>query len=413
MTEKIHHKRLDCGIDLAVLSLPQRPTVGLEIRLLAGFAFEHPEFLGVTHVLDEAINKGTARRDGRELNDAFDAIGATHGSFAGRETFGFSCLCLPEFVEQAINLHAEMIRTPTLPEDACDVAVELTRQSLLALEDEPQDLAKKLLHRQAYGDPLGRHALGEAETLARIGREQIVQHWQEYFSGPRMLVSVAGAVEPQCVAELLEKAFCGFAPARPDGELPEGFALQFSSGRTHHEKEVEQEQIAICFPGPAVQDPDFYVGQVVLGVLAGGMSGRLFTEVREKQGLVYWVGAWSDQPRRAGMFHLGASTTPQNLEKTHATLLREIDRLSEDLTPEEVERATSGITTRMLTRGDITRARAGEMAEDLFYHGRPVPPEEKLQKLSAVTVEDVRRFLAEHPRDRLSVLTLGPRELQV
>lgn len=406
VNEQLEHRRLDCGIDLAVLPLAGRPVVAMDMRVLAGYAFEAPEYLGVAHVLDEAIVKGTAKRDGRALNDAFDAIGATHSSYAGRETFGFSCLCLPEFLKPAVALHAEMLRTPRFDPEDCAVAVDLTRQMLAALADDPQELAKKLLHIQAYGQPLGRHVLGEEGTLAAIGREQIVDHWRRHFSARRMQVAVAGAVQPQEVIALFEEQFAGFNGAdEPDTG---GFAFQFSPGRSHHEKDLEQEQIAICFPGSAARDADFPTAQVVLGVLSGGMGARLFTEVREKQGLVYWVGAWNDQSRRSGMFHLGASTTPQNLEKTYTTLLREIDRLSEDLTQEELERAVSGIVTRARTQGDITRAKAAELSEDLFYLGRPVPTEEKMAKVRAVTIADVRAYLHAHPRDRLSVVTLGP-----
>jgi predicted Zn-dependent peptidase len=221
-----------------------------------------------------------------------------------------------------------------------------------------------------------------------------------------MQVAVAGAVEPQAVAELYEELFEGFEGA--GGADGEGFDFQFRPGRSHQDKDLEQEQIAICFPGSAARDADFPTAQVILGVLSGGMGARLFTEVREKQGLVYWVGAWNDQSRTGGMLHLGASTTPQNLEKTYTTLLREIDRLSEDLTEEERERAVSGIVTRVQTHGDITRSRAVEMSEDMLFLGRPVPTEEKLARIRAVTTADICDYLRAHPRDRLSVVTLGP-----
>src|SRR5689334_10625848 len=109
------HQRLACGIDLALMPIPGRAIVALEIRILAGYAYEDPEHLGLAHVLSEAISKGTAHFDARGLSDAFDAIGASHGEFAGRETFGFSCMCLPEFLPRAIELHAEMILTPAFP----------------------------------------------------------------------------------------------------------------------------------------------------------------------------------------------------------------------------------------------------------------------------------------------------------
>lgn len=414
-SDSIMHRRLACGVELAVQPLPDRPLAALEIRLLAGFAYEEASSLGAAHLLEETITKGTERRDGRAVNDAFDEIGAAHGSSAGRETIGFSAMCLPEFLDRCLDLHAEFIRTPTFPEDACGVAVELARQELVALEDDPAELARKLLHRRAYGEPLGRHALGEPETIERMTRDSIAAHWRSYFAADRMLVAVAGAVDADRLADHLDRVFEGFSangPANPGGDRDPDFAVQFTPGRFHHPKELEQEQVALCFPGACPTDDDFPVEKVALGVLAGGMSSRLFTEVREKQGLVYWVDAWSDHPRKAGMVHLAASSTPQNVGRTYATLLREIDRLAEDLTDEEIERAIVGIVARTRTRGDVTRARAARLVDDLFYYGRPIPLEEKIARIEAVTADDVRRYLATHPRDALSVVTLGPQPLE-
>jgi predicted Zn-dependent peptidase len=141
------------------------------------------------------------------------------------------------------------------------------------------------------------------------------------------------------------------------------------------------------------------------------MSGRLFTEIREKRGLVYWVGAWQETPRGSGMMFLGASTTPERCDQTFTALLHEVDRLAEDLTEDELERAITGIVANQETRGDSTRARCTELANDLFFFGRPVPVEEKLAKIRDVRIRDICRYLEEHPRERLCVATLGPRPL--
>ncbi len=413
MREIIDHRRLDCGLELAVLPMPRRPLVALDIRIYAGFAFEPPARLGLCHVLDEAISKGTARYNGRGLNDAFDAIGAAHWTHPGRELMRFAGLCLPEHFGRLVELHAEMIRTPAFPEDACRVAVELTRQALDALADDPGELARKLLHRRAYAPPLNRHVLGEIDTLAGIRREHLVDHWRRCFTAPRMLAAVAGAVEASSAADVLERAFEGFAGDDPatKGARP-GFTLDLRPGYEHYPKDAEQTHVIMCFPGAAATDPDFPVEQVTLGVLDGGMSGRLFTEVREKQGLVYWVGAWSDQPSRGGAVHLGASTTPENLERTCATLLGEVDRLERDLSEAEVRRAITGIVARARTRGDVTQARASRLADDLFFYGRPIPLEEKIARVEAVTVEDVRAYLLRRPRDVLAAVTVGPAGLK-
>ena len=138
------------------------------------------------------------------------------------------------------------------------------------------------------------------------------------------------------------------------------------------------------------------------------MSGRLFTEVREKLGLVYWVGAWHEHPRGAGMIHLGASTSPDRCEQTLAVLMREVNRLADDLHSDELERAIVGIVARTRTRGEITMARVAELADDLFYYGRPVPTDQKLDQVSQVGVKQVADYLERHRRDRLSIVTLGP-----
>lgn len=401
------HGFLPCGIEYAVRPLPRRHVAAFEIRVLAGLGEEPPDKLGLAHVLEDTITKGTEKRDARALADAFDAIGAAWGGAAGPETTTFTCTVLPEYFEQAVSLHAEFLRTPTFPQDMIDVSLELTRQEHLALNDDAHELADKLLGRRAYGPILGRHALGEPETLNAISRDDLVKHWRRCFHAGRMQVSVAGPLEAGLVAEILEKHFETFGSPAHCGR--DRYPAEFSAATFHQPKELEQEQIGIGFPGVYKIDADYPTQCAIIGILAGGMSGRLFTEVREKQGLVYWVSAWQETPRGVGMIFLGASTTPERCDQTFRTLLREVDRLGEDLAQDELERAVTGITAKVETRGFATRALCAELADDLFHYGRPVPTEEKLARIRAVTIADINRYLAGHPRDRLCVVTLGPK----
>jgi len=396
-------------VEFAAEVLPDRRTVALELRVLSGLADEPPHQLGLAHLVEETIDKGTQRRDGRALSDAFDALGAQRASWTGRECIGFTCVCLPPQLQPVLELFAEMLRTPTFPDEACRVAVELAAQDLKSLEDDPQELADKLLTRQAYGPWLGRHALGEASTLANIGAADIRKHWSTYFEAGRMQVAMAGPVDAERVMDSLERLFEGFGGSSPAGRAL--YPVEFNPVHTHQHKELEQEQIGFCFPGVARTDPQFPVQQVLLAILSDGMSSRLFTEVREKLGLAYSVSAWHENPRGAGMIHLHASTTPERCDRTYATLLREVDRLGEDVTEAERLRAVNAIVARTETRGDITRAHGAELANDLFHFGRPVPLEEKLEAVRRVTIADLKRYLAEHPRDRLCVVTLGPKQL--
>jgi len=404
------HLQLACGIELAVLHLPQRRAEALDIRVLAGLADEPADRLGLARLVEQTLDKGTQQHDGRGLSDAFDEIGAMTSSWSGREMTGFSGLVLPEFFPRCVELHAEFLRTPTFPADACDVAVELGRQELLTLNDDAQGLCDKFINRQALGPILGRHAAGERETLDAVTRDDLVNFWQKHYGAGRMIVSAAGPLEPQAVAECIERAFAGFGPATQSNRDPR--PIEFDAVATHHDKPTEQEQIAIALRGVPVNHDDRPAERLLLGVLGGGMSARLFTEVREKQGLAYWVGAWSENPRGSGLLMVGAATTPQRCQQTYATLLRELERVATDVTDEEVSRALAGFLVRAAVRGDQTRTRCSEQSDDIIHFGRPVPMEEKLDRLRAVTVEQVRdfaaRYIAQAPR---SVVTLGPEPL--
>ena len=410
MTETMH-KFLDCGAELAVCHMPDRRAQAIQIRMIAGFAHEPPDRLGVAHLTQQTADKGTNAYDGRALHDAFDAIGASHSSWCGREAAGFTALCLPEYTERTIELHAEMLRRPVFADEACDVAVELARQDLLVLEDDPQALADKLIARQAYGPVLGRHVGGEQDTLESMSADDIRRFFRENYSAQRMQVSVVGPVPPDRVAGWFEQYFEGFGAGEPAGR--EHLAVRFDATMTHHDKTTEQEQIVLALPGVAVADDAYPAQRILLGVLSGSMSSRLFTEVREKRGLVYWVSAWSEHPRGAGMIFVGASTTPQRCDETYQTILAELSRVGDDVSADEVERALTGIAVRADIRGDITRALCTQQADDLTHRGRPVPWSEKLAQLEAVTVADVRGFCKAHLlMDQVSTVTLGPGALE-
>ncbi len=407
--ETYHHRRLDCGIELVALPLDGRMTTAFDIRVLCGMAEEPADRLGVARLVEGTIGKGTESKTAQELTDAFDAIGAQCGSGVGRESMVFRCSCLPEYAERALALHAEMLRTPTFPESFYEVAVDLARQELTALEDDPGELSQKLIGPQAYGPVLGRHELGTAESLDRMTRDDVVSYWRRCFGTGRIRVAIAGLVDLERVTAALERMFAGFNAGQDDDRS--GHPAVFSPGVRHHQKELEQEHMLLCWPGLKITDDAYPVQRVAVSILGDGMSSRLFTEVREKLGLVYWVGAWQEFPRHVGMIFMGASAKAERAEQTARAMLKEADRLGEDITEEELNRVKTGIIAKSQTHGDITQARTSELSSDLFHYGRPIPLDEKNARIAAVTVSDVRQYLAEHPRGELCMMTLGPQAL--
>jgi len=405
----LSHALLDCGVELAVDRLPQRDTVALSFRMLVGVADDPPDLTGISMIVERTVSKGTARFDGRGLADALDALGAEWGSATGRQSTLFHAVCLPEFALDVVELLAEMICRPTFPDDACQVAVRLAQEDLRHMEDEPQELLQADIQRLTLGPIYGRHPGGEPHTLARITPQAVRTHWQRTYHAGRLQVAAAGPVDPSALRKTLERSFRGLGSAARAGREPAAF--DFAPGRRHRPKDLQQQYIGLTLPGAAKGTADYPVEQVLIAILAGGMSGRLFTEVREKQGLVYWVGAWHEQPRGRGVIHLGASTTPENCQRTYRTLLRELERLQADLTEEELRRARDGLIAHLETEDDLTRARAAGLSDDLFHFSRPVGPEPKLAALRAVTRARVAAYAQRLRRAPRCVATVGPLEM--
>lgn len=365
---------------------------------------EPADLLGLAYVIEQAIDKGSPRFDEREIADAFDAIGAAHSVHTGRQGWAFNVSCLPEFLPRAIELLAEVAVHCLFPEPAVETAVTLSRQQLLSLEDSPRGLLRRQMGLQAYGDVLGRHQLGCQETLGRISAASARELWKSVLVRSGITISLAGCFDLDATVQALDAALEA-VPAGQAAQAP--VEHRFAAARGHLHKPLEQTHIGISFPGVRYDEPEYTVERVLLAVLSGGMSARLFTEVREKRGLVYWVGAWHEQPRGLGMVHVGAATTPKRCGETYETLLREIARLGEDLAEDELERAKVGLIADRVTGGAAPQRRASELLVDYFHLQKLQLPDDKERALLAVSVDDVRAYLDRHPRDALSIVTLG------
>jgi predicted Zn-dependent peptidase len=403
------HARLDNGVELALDRLPCRNTVAMCFRLLTGVADDPPELTGLGAIVERTLSKGTQKYEGQELADAFDALGAEWGGACGRQSTLLRVICLPEFALDVVDLVAEMLCRPTFPPQACEVAVQLAQEELRHMEDDPYELLRSDVQRLTLGPVYGRYPGGEAETLPRVTPENVRAHWRQTYHAGGLQIAAAGPIDADALVRRVNACFTGLGSAARRGREPAGYT--FTPGRTHREKDLKQQYIGLTLPGAVKGHPDFAVEQVLIGVLAGGMSGRLFTEVREKQGLVYWVGAWHEQPRGKGVIHLGASTTPDNCERTYQTLLGELARLHEDLTEDETRRARDGLIAHLETEDDLTRARAAALSDDLFHFSRPVGLEPKLAAIRAVTTARIEDYVHRLPRDRICVATVGPRTL--
>ena len=408
--QTLFHRRIAGGIQFAGEVLPSRQVACVEVRVLAGAAADPSGKLGVAGLVAETADKGTARYDMVALADAFDRIGAQRWLGSGIESTSGGVTVLVEHMPRAIELLGEIFLRPRFPADQTAVQVKLARQHLKALEDNPTRKMYQLLSARAWGDVLGRNVTGNEASLDGITRDDLDTFWRRNYQAANLQIVVTGAFVPETLQENIEATFAALGDGSPPAACGP-YEPAFAAGRTHVDKDCEQQQVGLAFRALPPDHDDAFVESVVVAILSGGMSARLFTEIREKRGLAYWVRADRDFRRGAGLIRLGAGTRPERAHETLDVLLTEVERLGRDVTEEELARAKTGLIASLSTRGDSTQARAGAVSSSFFYRGRPLSFAEREAGVEAVTVDDVRRYLAaaKLSPDELCILTLGPR----
>ncbi len=383
--------------------------VAIALRLPAGVKDDPAGKFGIANLVTETLAKGTRKHNARQLSDAFDFHGIKHGEQTGMESTSMSMRFLPEHQSKALALLRELISEPTFPEKECATAKIQSVQELKHLDDEPMSKAFVLLKEMYFGAQWGHTELGREDQLEGISQKDIKAFWKARFTSAGTIISAAGKFDVDAMVKDFEKLFANSGPAHPAATPPPPPAANASM---HIKKESEQTQIALAFPGVPRNDPLYYAAQTGVGVLAGGMSGRLFTEVREKRALVYSVGAQSSSLRGAGVCYAYAGTTAKRAAETLKVLKAELKRLPTDVTEEEVERAKIGFKAHLLMDQESTGSRARELLDDVYFQNRIVPVNEVIARINAVKAKHVKAYWSAHPIEPCALVTIGKEALE-
>lgn len=383
--------------------------VALALRIPAGAKDDPGNKFGLAHLVKETLFKGTKKRNARKLSDAFDYYGIRHGESTGTESTTISVRCLPEHLDQTLDLLREVLSEPAFPGKECETAKIQAVQEIKHLDDEPLSKVFVLLKELYFGAEWGHLEIGTEQSLPEISRADIEAFWKARYIPAGTIVAAAGKFDADKLAAKLEHLFAHSGEAWPL-ESPAAAPTQRISRHIH--KDSEQTQIAMAFPCVARNDPDYYAARTAVGVLSGGMSGRLFTEIREKRALVYSVGAQAASLRGAGAIYAYAGTTAPRAKETLTLLKQELARLGTDVNTEEIERAKVGFKAHLLMDQESTSSRSRELLDDVYYENRVVPVAEVVAKINAVTVDDVKRYWSAHPFDPYTLVTLGRETLE-
>jgi predicted Zn-dependent peptidase len=398
---------LDNGLTVLVESLPEVQSAAYSLLLPAGSAADPPGRNGTASVLSDWLARGAGDRDNREFSRELDRWGIQHGHSVTASHLTLSGSCLADNVGPALGLIGDMVRRPWLPGEEFEACVAGAEHELQALEDEPRQKVMLELVRRCYPAPWGQPPEGTLTDLEHLTPAGVKQHIGTTIRPERSILGIAGRVT---LAEVLPAVQAAFADWRR-GE-PTSFNTGARGGlRDHLPAESTQTHIGVAYPAVPYRDPGYFAAWAAVSVLSGGMSSRLFTEVREKRGLCYSVYASLSTLKDYGHVLCYAGSTNDRAQETLTVLLEELRRLADGIADEELARAKALAKTALVMQQESASARAGSLARDWYHLGRITTPEEVQQKIERLTVADVLEFVRRHPPDPCTVVTIGPTAL--
>ncbi|HEY4860811.1 MAG TPA: pitrilysin family protein [Xanthobacteraceae bacterium] len=400
--------RLPSGLVVVTDAMPHLESASLGVWVGAGSRDERSDEHGISHLLEHMAFKGTTRRTARQIAEEIEAVGGDLNAATSAETTAYYARVLRADVALALDVLSDILTDPAFDPDELRREQNVIVQEIGAAEDTPDDLVWDRLQEVAFaGQPIGRSILGTRATVRSFDRARLSAYLSRNYRGPDMVIVAAGAVEHAAVVSEVERRFASFVgPAAP---LPE--PARFIGGSRIERRELEQVHVALALQGLPQRDPDLYSLQVFTSILGGGMSSRLFQEVREQRGLCYAIYAFHSPYADSGMFGLYAGTDADDVAELMRVVVGEIHAAAETISDAEVARAKAQMKAGLLMALESSSARTEQLARQIIAWGRPIPLDEIVAKVEAVTLESTRaagRALLARGRPALAALGPGP-----
>jgi predicted Zn-dependent peptidase len=395
-------------------SLPSVRSAAFGIWAGVGSRDEDRSHAGATHYLEHLLFKGTSRRTALEISAALDAVGGELNAFTAKEYTCYYARVLDEDLPLAIDVLSDMVTSSLIEAKEVDAERGVILEEIAMNEDDPADLVHEAFAEQVFGDtPLGRPILGTVESINSISRDRIAEHYRAKYTPDRLVVAAAGSVDHDRVVELTSAAFRGAldgsaepVPPRLGTTAP---GLAGGTGVRLVSRPVEQANVVLGCAGLARNDQRRFALGVLNAALGGGMSSRLFQEVREKRGLAYSVYSFSSQHADCGQWGIYAGCLPAKTEEVLAICQEEIAKVVQSgLTDEELERGKGQLRGSIVLGLEDPSSRMSRLGKSELVYPRLEPVEEILAAIEAVSHDDVREVAAAVLARPKALAVVGP-----
>lgn len=394
------------GLRVVSENMPQLETASIGVWVDVGARYESADINGVSHLLEHMAFKGTKRRSALAIAEEIEAVGGHVNAYTSREQTAYYAKVMKEDVALAVDILADILQHSTFAEEELERERSVVIQEIAQAHDTPDDVVFDQFQEIVYPDqPLGRTILGPAAQVANYSRDVLADYMGRHYSAQRMVVVGAGRLEHEALVDLAGEAF----DALPSADSANDLTAKYEGGDTRTSRDLEQAHLVLGFDGIAYGDPDFYTVQLFSTLMGGGMSSRLFQEIRERRGLAYAVFTFASSYTDGGVFGIYCGTSPDKLPELTPVIADEMLKVCDTVAPEEVERARAQLKSGLLMSLESSSSRCERLGRHMLIFNRSIPIEEMVTEIDAIAAEDVirvaRRILRE---SRPSLAALGP-----
>lgn len=403
----IRESLLPGGVRLLTEAMPHVRSATIGIFADVGSSYEPAHRRGISHLLEHMLFKGTPRRSARRIAEEMDAVGGNLNAATDKELTVFYAHVIDTHVPLAIDVLSDMFAHPLLDAGELRKERDVVLEEIKMYDDAPDEVLGDTFTRTLWrGANLGDPTIGYAETVAAIDRETLAAWHRERYAPGSALIAAAGNLDHDAVAERLTAAFDGFAGSAIPG-TPEAPAFTPAVDITHDD--TEQAYVMLGMPGLSLRDERRYTLSVLDTILGGGMSSRLFQEVREERGLAYEIASFQQAYRAAGLFGVSAGTSPARVQECVDVIVDQLDLLVDrGVTSDEVVRAREHLKGNMTLALESTSSRMSRLARNAIVHGRQISTEEMEARFDAVDVAGVNALARELLGGERGLCVLGP-----
>ena len=405
LKDAIQLTRLPSGLTVVTEQMDRVETVSFGAYVAAGTRNETAEENGVSHFLEHMAFKGTERRTAAQIAEQIEDVGGHINAATAREQTAYYVKVLKEDMGLAADIIGDILTHSTFEPEELERERGVILQEIGQANDTPDDIIFDHFQHAAFpSQPMGRPVLGTENGIKTMPRSMLTGYMKRHYAHANVVVAAAGRLRHQDVLDLVNQHFIDLPTETP----PSMAAASYQGGEFREDRDLDQVHVVLGFPSVAFGDPDYYPTLLLSTLLGGGMSSRLFQEVREKRGLVYSIYSFCAPYADTGLFGVYAGTGESEAEELMPVMLEELRKVQTGVTEAELGRARAQVKASLLMSLESTGSRCEQLARQVQMFNRVIPTDETVARLNAVTTDDVQRAATRQFRAKPTLAAMGP-----